>query len=180
MQGKSFGVKILGVMAVTLLFASCAPKEEPIVEPPAPPVDTGPPVEAVPTPPVEVEVIEPGPAPGTQADFVANVGDRVFFAFNKWDLTPDSRAALRRQADWMIEHSNVRISVEGHCDERGTREYNLALGDRRATAVKNYLVALGVDSSRLDAISYGKERPFDPRSTEAAWAQNRRGVSVVK
>lgn len=180
MQGMSFGVKILGVAVVALLIASCAPKQEPpAVEPPAPAVDTGPAVEAVPTPPVEVERIA-GPAPGTQADFVANVGDRVFFSFNKWDLTPESRASLRSQADWLIEHSNVRVSVEGHCDERGTREYNLALGDRRATAVKNYLVALGVDSSRIDAISYGKERPFDPRSTEAAWAKNRRGVSVIK
>ncbi len=119
-----------------------------------------------------------GPVPGSKEDFVANVGDRVFFAFDKSDLTPDSRRTLERQAAWLKQWSNQRLTVEGHCDERGTREYNLALGERRANAVKDYLVAQGVSASRLSTISYGKERPVVLGSNEAAWAQNRRGVSV--
>jgi peptidoglycan-associated lipoprotein len=119
-----------------------------------------------------------GPVPGSKEDFVANVGDRVFFAFDKSELTSDSRRTLDRQAAWLKQWSNQRLTVEGHCDERGTREYNLALGERRANAVKDYLVAQGVSASRLSTISYGKERPAVLGSNEAAWAQNRRGVSV--
>jgi len=116
--------------------------------------------------------------PGSKEDFVTNVGDRVFFAFDKSDLSADSRRTLERQAAWLKQWSNQRLTVEGHCDERGTREYNLALGERRANAVKDYLVAQGVSASRLSTISYGKERPAVLGSNEAAWAQNRRGVSV--
>ena len=119
-----------------------------------------------------------GPVPGSKEDFVAHVGDRVFFAFDKSDLSADARRTLERQAAWLRQWSNQRLTVEGHCDERGTREYNLALGERRANAVKDYLVAQGVSASRLSTISYGKERPVVLGSNEAAWAQNRRGVSV--
>jgi peptidoglycan-associated lipoprotein len=119
-----------------------------------------------------------GPVPGSKEDFVANVGDRVFFAFDKSDLSADARRTLDRQAAWLKQWSNQRLTVEGHCDERGTREYNLALGERRANAVKDYLAASGVSASRLSTISYGKERPVVLGSNEAAWAQNRRGVSV--
>jgi peptidoglycan-associated lipoprotein len=119
-----------------------------------------------------------GPAPGSKEDFVANVGDRVFFAYDKSDLSGDARRTLDRQAAWLKQWSNQRLTVEGHCDERGTREYNLALGERRANAVKDYLVASGVSASRLSTISYGKERPVVLGNNEAAWAQNRRGVSV--
>jgi len=118
--------------------------------------------------------------PGTQADLVQNVGDRVFFALDSSTLTPEGRAILDRQAEWMAKYSAVKLSVEGHCDERGTREYNLALGERRATAVRNYLVAKGVAASRLSTISYGKERPEALGSNEESWARNRRGVSVVQ
>ncbi len=117
--------------------------------------------------------------PGTQEDLVVNVGDRVFFAFNESDLTPEARATLDRQSAWLKKYATVRVTVEGHCDERGTREYNLALGERRATAIKNYLVADGVKADRVKTISYGKERPAVLGSNEAAWAQNRRGVTVV-
>jgi peptidoglycan-associated lipoprotein len=117
--------------------------------------------------------------PGTQEDLVVNVGDRVFFAYNQSDLSPEARATLDRQAAWLKKYSNVRVTVEGHCDERGTREYNLALGERRATAAKNYLVADGISASRVKTISYGKERPAVLGSNEAAWAQNRRAVTVV-
>jgi peptidoglycan-associated lipoprotein len=123
--------------------------------------------------------VKPGPTPGTQEDLVVNVGDRVFFGFDKSDLTPEARATLDRQAAWLNQYPRVTISIEGHADERGTREYNLALGERRADAVKKYLTARGVDANRVATISYGKERPQVLGSNEAAWAQNRRGVTVV-
>jgi len=117
--------------------------------------------------------------PGTQEDMVVNVGDRVFFAYNESDLSAEARATLDRQAAWLKKYAAANITVEGHCDERGTREYNLALGERRAVAVKNYLVADGVAAGRVRTVSYGKERPAVLGSNEAAWAQNRRGVTVV-
>ena len=118
-------------------------------------------------------------APGSAQDFVQNVGDRVFFDFDKTDVKPEGRQILQRQADWLKKYPNVTVTVEGHCDERGTREYNLALGERRATAVKKMLVALGIPANRVSTISYGKERPAVVGSNEAAWAQNRRGVTVI-
>jgi peptidoglycan-associated lipoprotein len=120
-----------------------------------------------------------GPAPGSQQDLVVNVGDRVFFDFDSYSLRPDARATLEKEAQWMQQNPRVTVTIEGHADERGTREYNLALGERRANAVRDYLVALGVDPNRIKTVSYGKERPVDPRSTEEAWAKNRRGVMVV-
>jgi peptidoglycan-associated lipoprotein len=116
---------------------------------------------------------------GSQQDLAATAGDRVYFAYDKSDISPEARAILTKQADWLKKNANVTVTVEGHCDERGTREYNLALGERRATAVKNVLVALGIPANRVSTISYGKERPAVVGSTEAAWAQNRRGVTVV-
>ncbi|NBX73431.1 MAG: peptidoglycan-associated lipoprotein Pal [Alphaproteobacteria bacterium] len=118
-------------------------------------------------------------APGTQEDLVVNVGDRVFFALDRSDLTSEGRATLDRQAQWLKRYPNMSVTVEGHCDERGTREYNLALGERRALTVKNYLIAAGVDSGRVQTISYGKERPAVLGGDESAWSQNRRGVTVV-
>ena len=118
-------------------------------------------------------------APGSEQDLVQNVGDRVFFDFDKSDIKPEGRAVLQRQADWLKKYPNVTVTVEGHCDDRGTREYNLALGERRATAVKKMLVALGIPANRVSTISYGKERPAVVGDNEAAWAQNRRGVTVV-
>lgn len=117
--------------------------------------------------------------PGSQQDLAVNVGDRVFFGFDRSDLTPEARATLDRQAEWMRRYSNVVVTVEGHCDERGTREYNIGLGHRRASAVRNYLVALGIDPSRIDTTSYGKERPEVVGATEGSWAQNRRAVTAV-
>lgn len=116
---------------------------------------------------------------GTQSDFVVSVGDRVHFDFDKFDLKPEARATLDKQAAWLLKFPNTNFTIEGHCDERGTREYNLALGERRANAAKNYLVALGVGASRITTISYGKERPQVLGSNEEAWAQNRRAVTVI-
>lgn len=118
-------------------------------------------------------------APGTQADLVANVGDRIFFGYDRYDLTSEARNTLDLQSQWLSKYPDVRITIEGHCDERGTREYNLALGERRAASVRSYLIARGVDPSRINTISYGKERPAVPGSDEASWAQNRRGVTKV-
>ncbi len=117
--------------------------------------------------------------PGSQEDLEINVGDRVFFAFDSAVLDDAARQTLERQAAWLKQFPAVSVTIEGHCDERGTREYNLALGERRATAVKNYLVALGISPDRIRTISYGKERPADPGHDETAWALNRRAVTVV-
>lgn len=117
---------------------------------------------------------------GTQADFVVNVGDRVFFGYDRYDLTTEARMVLERQAAWLAQYPNVSIVIEGHTDERGTREYNLALGERRANSVKNYLVAYGLDPRRVTVVSYGKERPEAVGSNSSSWAQNRRGVTVVE
>ncbi len=121
-----------------------------------------------------------GPAPGTQADLVVNVGDRVFFDTDSSELTLAARTILENQASWLGQYPNLLINIEGHADERGTREYNLALGERRANAVKSYLAALGIDVSRIQTISYGKERPAVPGSNESAWSQNRRSVTKVQ
>ena len=117
--------------------------------------------------------------PGSQQDLEASAGDRVFFAFDRSDITPEAQEILARQADWLRRYPNVTVTIEGHCDERGTREYNLALGERRAQAVKNVLVASGIPASRISTISYGKERPAVVGSSEEAYAQNRRAVTTV-
>ena len=118
-------------------------------------------------------------APGSDRDFIVNVGDRIFFDTDKYNVRADQRAQLQKQADWLKKYPNVQVTVEGHADERGTREYNLALGARRANAVKEFLVSLGVSTSRLQTVSYGKERPICTESNEDCWAQNRRGVSTI-
>jgi len=107
------------------------------------------------------------------------VGDRVFFDYDKSDLKPEARRQVERWADFLKKNASATITVEGHCDERGTREYNLGLGERRANATKNYLVSQGIEARRVATISYGKERPAVNGSNEAAWSQNRRGVAVV-
>jgi peptidoglycan-associated lipoprotein len=156
-----------------IALAACSGKEsETAVTPPPPPQQT-----QQEQPVVEDENM---PEPGTAADLAYQAGsDRVFFAFDSIDLSPEARATLRKQADWLQKYSNITVTIEGHADERGTREYNLALGDRRATSVKNYLVALGISPSRISTVSYGKERPAVLGSNEEAWAQNRRAVTSI-
>ncbi len=118
-------------------------------------------------------------AAGSQADLEQNVGDRVFFGFDSTTLDEQARATLQRQATWLQQYPSVSATIEGHTDERGTREYNLALGERRASAAARYLSSLGVDEARLTTISYGKDRPANPGNDEAAWAENRRAVTVI-
>ncbi len=136
------------------------------------------PADTASSPPVTSSRVEPGVRPGSAEEFQAEVGDRVFFGFDRFDLTPEARDVLERQSEWLKRFPNVTVTVAGHSDERGTREYNLALGERRANSVKNYLVALGIEPNRIRTVSYGKEQPVDPRSAEEAWAKNRRGVTV--
>ena len=117
--------------------------------------------------------------PGTQEELVVNVGDRVFFQLNKSDLSSEARATLDRQAAWLKKYSAVKVTLEGHADERGTREYNLALGARRAAATKDYLVSKGVPAQRLKTISFGKEKPVAVCDDISCWSQNRRAVTVL-
>ncbi len=118
-------------------------------------------------------------APGSQEDLTVNVGDRVYFGYDRYDLTPEALQQLQLQAQWLNQYPNVNITIEGHADERGTREYNLALGDRRANSVRDYLTSLGVNAARVKTISYGKERPEVMGSDAQSWAQNRRSVTRV-
>jgi peptidoglycan-associated lipoprotein len=157
-----------------LAIAGCA-KKRPETLPPAPSE----------TAPVETPTGPTGPdtgavTPGSAADFQRSVtSNTVNFGLDQYDIDPTARAILDSQAEWLTRYPNVRITLEGHCDERGTREYNLGLGDRRANAAKNYLAAKGISPARITTISYGSERPVATGSDEAAWAQNRRAVTVV-
>ncbi len=117
---------------------------------------------------------------GSSQDFRLNVGDRVYFGFDKSSLGEEARSVLEKQAAWLKRYPGYEIAIEGHCDERGTRDYNLALGDRRANAVKDFLVALGLNPNRVSTVSYGKERPVALGHNDAAWGQNRRGVTVLR
>ena len=166
--------KILGLISAVALVAACetAPKSGAA----AGGGGSAKPVETYSTP------LTGGPAmvrPGSQEDLVVNVGDRIYFGFDKFNLKADARKTLDKQGAWFKANPSVTATLEGHADERGTREYNLALGERRANSVKDYLVSLGVNPARLKTISYGKERPVAMGSNEAAWGQNRRGVTRV-
>ncbi len=165
--------KFLTIFSAALLLAACeTPSEEAGGT-------TAAATTATPTTATAPTTMISGPTPGSQEDLVVNVGDRVFFDFDKSDLSPEARATVEGLAAWMSSYPATTIGIEGHADERGTREYNLALGERRASSVNDYLVALGVAPNRLSTISYGKERPAVLGSNEESWAQNRRGVFVV-
>ncbi len=170
--------KILGLFAAVLMVAACetAPKESASAGGDGGVNATG----TYPTEKMAKKAEMAGTMMGTQEDLVVNVGDRVFFAYDKYNLQADARGILEKQAVWLKKYPQLSITVEGHADERGTREYNLALGERRANSAKDYLVALGVPASRIRTVSYGKERPVALGSNEAAWAQNRRAVTMVR
>ena len=121
----------------------------------------------------------PGPAPGSMEQLTVEVGDRVFFDYDAYNIRADQRGTVEALAAWLETYPSVTLTIEGHADERGTREYNLALGERRANSVRDYLVALGITPARLSSVSYGEERPAVLGSNDSAWAQNRRGVFVV-
>jgi peptidoglycan-associated lipoprotein len=161
----------IAAVAGAFVLAACAHKPPPAAEAPPP--------AAAPSAPEQQSRVESTVVPGSLQDFRVNVGDTVHFEYDKSDVTSDDRDILQRQAAWLQKYPQVRVTVEGHCDPRGTREYNLALGGRRANAVRDYLVSLGVPSSRVDTISYGKERPVCTESDESCWAQDRRGVTSI-
>ena len=121
-----------------------------------------------------------GPVGGSQEDLVANVGDRVFYELNSSTLTDAGQATLSKQADWLAKYPNVSVQLAGNCDDRGTEEFNLALGQRRANAAKDFLTAKGVSTSRVTTISYGKDRPTALGDDEQSWAQNRNAITSVK
>jgi peptidoglycan-associated lipoprotein len=164
-------IAIAVTLASALALSACK-KEAPEELPPPPQQDV---VTPTPTP------APGGPIPGTQPHFQQMMQGRdvIYFDTDKFDIDAEDQAALREQAAYLQQYPNVRATVEGHCDERGTREYNLALGERRANAAKNYLVSLGVGADRITTVSYGKERPVALGSNEQAWARNRRAVTIV-
>ena len=121
-----------------------------------------------------------GQVPGSEEDLVANVGDRVFYELNQSTLSDEAQTTLNKQAAWLAKYPNVRVQIAGNCDDRGTEEFNLALGNRRANAARDFLVAKGVSSDRITTISYGKDRPTALGDDESAWAQNRNAITSVK
>ena len=161
------------LLAGTAALAACSKKAP--EELPPPPVET-----TTATAPVTTTA-PTGPVVGSQEHFVNAVNGQnvIYFDTDRYNIDSADAAALQSQAQYLGRYGQIRITVEGHADERGTREYNLALGERRANAAKNYLIGLGVDASRITTVSYGKERPVALGSNEAAWAENRRAVSVV-
>lgn len=165
---------LIGMSALALTIGACAKRTPPPAEVTQPPVTQTDPNS---TDPNSLEVVE---LPALQADLVAKAGsDTVYFGTDEYSLDQATQVTLAAQARWMLANTNVRASIEGHCDERGTREYNQALGERRANAVRDYLVSQGVPTSRLVVTSWGKERPVATGSNEEAWAQNRRAVTVI-
>lgn len=181
---------LLLLLIATAVMSACASKPEIVEDTPAPAVATAPVFEPEPTPapvvqaPVQQVAQAPAPnlpTPGSAEDFIYQAGGdaRVYFGYNQYNLTPSAIENLRAQAAWLKQYDSVNAVVEGNADERGTREYNLALAARRAESVKSYLVGQGVAGRRLTTVSYGKERPIDGRSSEAGWARNRNGHTNV-
>ncbi len=149
------GLKLAAVLAVALSMGACANKN------------------------VGSDAMASAATPGSQQDFVVNVGDRVFFESDQTDLSPQAIATLEKQAQWLQTYNRYAFTIEGHADERGTREYNIALGARRAQSVRTYLASRGVDPGRMRTISYGKERPVAVCNDISCWSQNRRAVTVL-
>jgi len=170
-------VQLALIGLASLAIAACASHPKP-----APP-STSAPSESGQAPSQEGSALGPaergGPTPGSVQDFVINVGELVYFDFDKYDIRADAAPILAAQAAWLARYPDVRVRIEGNCDERGTREYNFALGARRANAVRDYLVGHGVAAGRIATISYGKERPIDPGNDEQAWARNRNARTAI-
>ncbi len=161
-------MRLIALAACAVLLGACGSKTDDVVD------------ESAVNPDSSLNQSElAGPTPGTQEDLEVNVGDRVFFAFDSSTLSPQAQETLRRQAAWLNQYGDLNVIVEGHADERGTREYNLALGARRAEAARSFLTASGVAANRVTTVSYGEERPANPGSNEQAWAENRRAVTVL-
>ena len=175
LRSTSF-VRLAVASLAALLVTACASHKPPPPQPPTPPpAEQPPPVTQNEAPPPQPQ----GPIPGSEQDFVINVGELVYFDFDKADIRADAQPILSAQADWLRRYPMVKVRIEGNCDERGTREYNFALGARRADAVRSFLIAHGVDGARITTISYGKEKPIDPGADEQAWARNRNARTAI-
>lgn len=171
-------LKASAAAALLAATAACASRPPPADDTPVAP----PPVEETVTETETVvtePVVESSITPGSLEDFRVNVGERVYFDLDQYRLDSDDQEILKRQAAWLNAYPNVRVLIAGNADERGTREYNLALGERRASAAKDYLVSLGVSASRIDTVSYGKERPIAAGSNEESWAMNRNAWTQI-
>lgn len=180
-----YAARLALILALGASLAACSSRPKPapeITTPPNNPTPTQQPVSPRPLPPSQPQPLPPinqSAIPGSERDFIINVGDRVFFDFDQYAIRADARPVLDAQAQWLNRYPAVRVRIEGNADERGTREYNFALGARRANAVRDYLVGRGVAAARIETVSYGKERPIDPGSNEAAWARNRNGHTAI-
>ncbi len=162
----NMNMKIVGALAVTLAIAGCSSKSQ-----------TGAQTDGMSS--TDGSSTSSSIIPGSEQDLAQNVGDRVFFELNNSELSQEARQTLDRQAAWLKKYSSITVTLEGHCDERGTREYNMALGARRANSARAYLVALGIPAARIQTVSYGAERPAVLGTGETVWSQNRRAVTVV-
>ncbi|MCE3290894.1 MAG: pal [Caulobacter sp.] len=178
MRFNTQSVMRLALVAVAAAsLAACATKPKPNPDAGQPPPRGGPETPYV--PPQGPGPVDSRPIPGSTQDFIINVGDFVYFDLDSYDVRSDAMPVLDAQAAWLRRYPNVAIRIEGNCDERGTREYNLALGSRRANAVKDYLVSRGVSPSRIMTLSNGKERPVNPGTDEEAYQQNRNGQTII-
>ena len=159
-------LKLIGALSALVLLSACAEKK----------------VETAASTGTGTAMAAPSIMPGSEEDLVKNVGDRVFYAFNKSTLNSDDKGTLDRQSMWLAKYPNVNVQIAGNCDERGTEEYNIALGQRRANAARDYLVAKGTPAGRITTISYGKDRPQPDAlgHTEADWAKNRNAITSVR
>lgn len=167
---------MIGLAAASLAACASRPKPAGPAEPAPPTPQAETPYTPTPTPPSPVDQ---GPLPGTVQDFVINIGERIYFDTDSYEVRSDAQPTLAAQAQWLNRYPAVRVRIEGNADERGTREYNLALGARRANAVREFLVAQGVSGSRIETLSYGKEKPIDGGSGEEAWAKNRNARTAI-
>jgi peptidoglycan-associated lipoprotein len=168
--------KLLTAACAVMLISGAACASKPKPHPGDEMGQTGP---MGPGPDNGVDTQNMAPTPGSEQDFVVNVGDRVYFDYDQYDIRADARPILDAQADWLNRYRSVRVRIEGNADERGTREYNLALGARRANAVREFLTGQGVAASRIETLSYGTERPIDPGTNEDAWAKNRNARTAI-
>jgi peptidoglycan-associated lipoprotein len=170
-------IRLALAATAAIAISACQSKPKPAV--PTQPGETAPPSTPLPPTPPPVSGQPTGPLPGSTQDFVVNVGDRVYFDTDAYEIRGDAAPILDAQTAWLRQYPNVRIRIEGNCDERGTREYNLALGARRANAVRDYLVSHGVSADRISTISFGKEQPIDPGNGEDAWQKNRNAHTAI-
>jgi peptidoglycan-associated lipoprotein len=166
----SMRVVTVSLLASSLALAGCASTPKDLPPPPQPNTSTNTGGPSQPS----------GPVPGSQADFLASVvSDTILFDTDRYNVDAQDQGTLQSQAQWLSRYPGKSVTIEGHCDERGTRDYNIALGERRANAAKNYLVSVGIDAARITTVSYGKERPIALGSDDQSWAQNRRAVTMT-